>query len=1180
MKGYIKLVSVLIIVMAFASVASAGNPVIGSWGNDVTNNQSSSITVNESDSIKFNATANQTINITWHWFKGSADNPSTNNFFETSWDVDGTYDVTVYATNASNQSNTVPWTITVNDVTPPPQVTGLTNDTPTTSTVNLTWTANGASDLAGYRVYRDGSQVGGDIPKTQNYYNATSLAAGTYVFNVSAYDDNGLVGESSGDVSVTMASGSSTTLAISDITNTTPTSNSVTIKWDTNEVGDSLVKYGTDSSTYLTDQHENSSTYEISHSITLAELSSDTTYYYAVNSTNTSSGNTDESARRKFKTQSSGYSTGYRIWDADEDMDLNYTWDARSFTGFYYDLDDDTSTETLTIHLDSYTDRTIEEDDLKYITTAADIDFEYDDWGTYKVIGFMAEKYFAGYEEDNTSIADEDISLISKDMLSKVLIDEDEKHTVSTGASLELKEGYELKVIQLDIDGGQAQIELMKNGKSVDTDVVTSPDDYIYEKDLGKLDDVPLVAVRITSVFAGTESNMLVIEGIFQVSDDTISVDTGDEYDDMEVKSSSGYTIEMRNIEDIDLEEDEIVDIMGSLKFLVADSNTLRFALYEEITEPGTHDIRGTVYDTTGDQTWDNMNFEGFYYDIDDDLGTEELRVENSGNTIAEGDLIYTTTPDLVRFELSEWGSYEVIGFMAEPYFAGYDEEKTDDEITNDDFSLISKDMLSKVLIDVEDDRSISTGASLQLEEGYELKIIQLDADGGQAQLELIKDGKSIDTDIVKSPDTYVYTKDLGKLDDVPIIAIRIGNVFAGTETAMVTIEGAFQISDDPISIDTGDEYGEMEITTATSSGITMKNKESDIDLEGDETIMITDTIGFKVSEDEDRYYLFVRRTVGSLDALAIDISETPIVDEELVITVTATSDGDPVEGADVAVGGENLGLTDSNGEVRHTPGDAGTFTVTASKENYDSASEDVDILTEDEAEKDALDLAMPDVVDPDEEMIIRVTSDGDAIEGAMITWDDEEIGETDDTGSLTYSHEETGTYTVTASKSRYIDASEKITVSIPAAKFELDGISLPAEVATGKSFTTTTNVTNVGDIEGTYRAELVIDDGNGTIIDAGSQNVTLAVGDTETVQFTYKLAEAGAYTVRIGDKSGEITVTASESKTVLVAVILLLLAVLGGVGYVLISSAPDGGWTAEKLIEAIKEKIPGKKGL
>ncbi|RZN31630.1 MAG: PEGA domain-containing protein, partial [Methanosarcinales archaeon] len=344
--------------------------------------------------------------------------------------------------------------------------------------------------------------------------------------------------------------------------------------------------------------------------------------------------------------------------------------------------------------------------------------------------------------------------------------------------------------------------------------------------------------------------------------------------------------------------------------------------------------------------------------------------------------------------------------------------------------------------------------------------------------------------------------------------------------------------------------------------------------------IMITDTIGFKVSEYEDRYYLFVRRTIGSLDALAIEFSETPVVDTEITIAVTATSDGDPVEGASVAFGGENLGITDSNGEVVHTPGDAGTFTVIASKENYDSASEDVDILTEDEAEEDALDLAMPEVADPDEEMIIRVTSDGDAVEGAMITWDDEEIGETDDAGSLTYSHGETGTYTVTASKSGYLDASEEITVAIPAAKFELDGISLPDEVAEGKSFTIITNVTNVGDIEGMYRAELVVDDGNGTVVGAGSQNVTIVAGDTETVEFTHKIADAGAYTVRIGDKSGEIVVTASESNTALVAVILLILALLGGVGYVLISSAPEGGWTAEKLTEAIKEKLPGKKGL
>jgi len=137
-----------------------------------------------------------------------------------------------------------------------------------------------------------------------------------------------------------------------------------------------------------------------------------------------------------------------------------------------YDIDDDISTETLTIHIESYTDRTIDEGDLKYITTAADIGSEYNNWGSYKLIGFMAENYFAGYEAGNTDITNENIRLLSKDMLTKVLIDEDEKHIISTEASLELEEGYELKIIRLDIDGSQAQIELVKDGRTVDTDIV------------------------------------------------------------------------------------------------------------------------------------------------------------------------------------------------------------------------------------------------------------------------------------------------------------------------------------------------------------------------------------------------------------------------------------------------------------------------------------------------------------------------------------------------------------------------------------------------------------------------------------------------------------------------------------------------------------------------------------
>ncbi|MBA1343430.1 MAG: hypothetical protein C5S52_07525 [ANME-2 cluster archaeon] len=435
-----------------------------------------------------------------------------------------------------------------------------------------------------------------------------------------------------------------------------------------------------------------------------------------------------------------------------------------------------------------------------------------------------------------------------------------------------------------------------------------------------------------------------------------------------------------------------------------------------------------------------------------------------------------------------------------------------------------------------------------------------------------MKNGRSVDTEIVRSPDNYVYTKDLGKLDDVPVIVIRISNVFAGTESDMVTIEGVFQISDDPISIDTGDTYGEMEIKTASKTEIKMTN-EDDIDLDEGGKTMIMENVGFMTSEYGERYTLFVRRTVGSIAALKIELPESLIVDEEIVITVTA--DGDPVEGVQVQFAGENLDLTDSDGKVRFTSEEAGTFTIIASKENYDSASEEIRILTEAEADRDPLEIEMLDKVEPGEDVVIKVMYEGDAIENASVSWDGDYIGDTDETGSLTYTAEDEGIYTVTASKEGYLDGSEEIEVAFPSAEFELADLTFPANVSVNAKFAVSVDVTNTGDDTGTYLAELKV---NSSVVD--SQNVTLDVGETEKIEFTTKIAEAGTTTIEIGTESGEITVTEAKSNTALIAAVLIVLALLGAIGYVLISSAPEGGWTVEKLSDAIKDKFQRGKGL
>ncbi len=65
-------------------------------------------------------------------------------------------------------------------------------------------------------------------------------------------------------------------------------------------------------------------------------------------------------------------------------------------------------------------------------------------------------------------------------------------------------------------------------------------------------------------------------------------------------------------------------------------------------------------------------DFSGFYYDIDDNIGTEILTMNIAGDSLEEGSVQYRTEAEEKDFEFEEWGRYNVIGFMGEEYFAGY----------------------------------------------------------------------------------------------------------------------------------------------------------------------------------------------------------------------------------------------------------------------------------------------------------------------------------------------------------------------------------------------------------------------------------------------------------------------------------------------------------------------------
>ena len=99
------------------------------------------------------------------------------------------YKVSAYDVVTNNSGQSAAANVTTPDTIAPTTPTGLTA-TPVSSTqVNLSWNAasdSGGSGLAGYRIYRNGSQI--NTSATNSYSDTTASPATTYSYTVAAYD--------------------------------------------------------------------------------------------------------------------------------------------------------------------------------------------------------------------------------------------------------------------------------------------------------------------------------------------------------------------------------------------------------------------------------------------------------------------------------------------------------------------------------------------------------------------------------------------------------------------------------------------------------------------------------------------------------------------------------------------------------------------------------------------------------------------------------------------------------------------------------------------------------------------------------------------------------------------------------------------------------------------------------
>ena len=156
----------------------------------------------------------------------------------------------------------------------------------------------------------------------------------------------------------------------------------------------------------------------------------------------------------------------------------SYTWTPYNFAAFWYEPDDDLSTEYLTIET-RLDDRTITDKNLTYTTCPLPQNYAYyRDMGYplgvvdgrqvthYYMEGWMAEKYVAISTGGSTSA--------NANKLAKLLVEFEtsDKKTLATGELWDLGRGFTLTALQIDLQRDRVWLSLAKNGREIDDVVI------------------------------------------------------------------------------------------------------------------------------------------------------------------------------------------------------------------------------------------------------------------------------------------------------------------------------------------------------------------------------------------------------------------------------------------------------------------------------------------------------------------------------------------------------------------------------------------------------------------------------------------------------------------------------------------------------------------------------------
>jgi S-layer protein (TIGR01567 family) len=292
----------------------------------------------------------------------------------------------------------------------------------------------------------------------------------------------------------------------------------------------------------------------------------------------------------------------FSSWSSDSSWEIN----GQNYSGFYYNIHADAYGESLTIYENGTNgtrtlNTSLSQNSLVYRSVLFNVYPEFAfmqqdnpaSHFTYPIIGFAGEAYTPLVKGDASN-------------LSRLMIDDDNSYVLRVSDTLELGEDYAITPVQIDVEGENVWLKLTKNGNFIDNAIInvgtngtTSDKTWNFEQDVGDVEDVVTLMIHVDEVNQSQVNSLCVIEGIWQISDESLVIEEGDVFGNLVVTAMTSDSIEMELFEPLTLlpgDEYNLFVTPENLIIRVADSDSLRFNFVKQVNANELYEVRGSKW--------------------------------------------------------------------------------------------------------------------------------------------------------------------------------------------------------------------------------------------------------------------------------------------------------------------------------------------------------------------------------------------------------------------------------------------------------------------------------------------------------------------------------------------------------------------------------------------------------